>query len=188
MSQRILIVAGEVSGDLHASGLIKELLKIKPGLEFFGIGGGLMKASGVRLLYDVKQLSFMGFWEVLKHLKFVRQVRKEVLREVEAGFCQLAILVDYPGFNLRLADDLKKKNVTVVYYISPQIWAWGEGRIEKIKKCVEKMIVFFPFEKELYERHSVKVEFVGHPLLELAKPRLSREKFYEKLKVTGTEK
>ena len=188
MSKRILIVAGEVSGDLHAAGLIQEMLKLHPNLEFFGIGGEEMKKKGVRLLYHVDQLSFMGFWEVLKHLKFIRQVRRGLLQEVDSNNSKLAILVDYPGLNLKLAEDLKKRSLKVVYYISPQVWAWGEKRIQKIKKYVDKMIVFFPFEKELYEKHSIKVEFTGHPLLQLARPKLSRTEFYQRLNANGNQR
>lgn len=188
MSKRILIVAGEVSGDLHAAGLIQEMLKIDPNLEFFGIGGEEMGKRGVKLLYHVDQLSFMGFWEVLKHLEFIRQVRKSLMQEVDSKNPKLAILVDYPGLNLRLAEDLKKRSLKVAYYISPQVWAWGERRIQKIKKYVDKMIVFFPFEKELYEKHSIKVEFTGHPLLHLAQPKLSRAEFYQRLNANGNQR
>jgi lipid-A-disaccharide synthase len=188
MKKRILVVAGEVSGDLHAAGLIQELQKMTSDLEFFGIGGDKMKSCGVKSLFHINQLSVLGFWEVLKHLNFFRRVKNQLLAEVEASSCHLAILVDYPGFNLRLAADLKKRSIPIVYYISPQIWAWGEKRIEKIKKYVGKMIVFFPFEEELYRRHSVKVEFVGHPSLELAIPTLSRKQFCDLIGVNESEK
>lgn len=181
MTKRILVLAGEVSGDLHAAGLIKELQRLRPDLEFLGIGGEQMKACGVKLFYHINQLSFLGFWEVVKHLNFIRQVKKRLLAEMDSDPCHLAVLVDYPGFNLRLAEDLKKRSIPIIYYISPQIWAWGGKRIEKIKKLVEKMIVFFPFEEELYQKHSVNVEFVGHPLAELAKPRLGKREFLERL-------
>ncbi len=183
MSQRILISAGEVSGDRHAAGLIQELQRIKPGIEFFGLGGYEMKNLGVSILYRVDQLSFMGFWEILKHIKFIRKVKENLLKEVDRQPCKLAILVDYPGFNLRLAEELKKRGVTIIYYISPQVWAWGQKRIEKIKKLVDLMLVFFPFEEELYQKHAVNVRFVGHPLVQLAKPRLSQVEFFRTLSV-----
>ncbi|MCI0531336.1 MAG: lipid-A-disaccharide synthase [candidate division Zixibacteria bacterium] len=180
MKKRVLISAAEVSGDLHASGLMLELLKIDPRLEFFGLGGDKMAKAGCKLLYHAKQLSFMGFWEVLRNLNFIRRVRKNLLRELDSSPCRLGILVDYPGFNLKLAEELKKRNIPVIYYISPQIWAWGAGRMEKIKRLVEKVIVFFPFEKRLYDQHGVKSDFVGHPALEIARPSMSREEFFRK--------
>ena len=188
MKERILIVAGEVSGDLHAAGLISELKKIKPELEFFGIGGSQMQNQGVKILYHTDQMAFLGFWEVLRHLGFIRKVRQSLLEEIGRQPCRLAILVDYPGFNLRLAKDLKRRKIPVIYYISPQVWAWGGKRIEKIRRLVEHMIVFFPFEERLYSQNKVKVTFVGHPLVELAKPTLTREEFYRCLNAPSGEK
>ncbi len=183
-----MIVAGEVSGDLHAAGLISELKKIKPEIEFFGIGGSQMQNQGVKILYHTDQMAFLGFWEVLRHLGFIRQVRQDLLREIDRQPCRLAILVDYPGFNLRLAKDLKKRKIPVIYYISPQVWAWGRKRIGKIKQLVEHMIVFFPFEESLYCQNNVKVTFVGHPLVELAKPTLTRAEFYRSLNAPSEQK
>ncbi|OGC90472.1 MAG: lipid-A-disaccharide synthase [candidate division Zixibacteria bacterium RBG_16_48_11] len=188
MKERILIVAGEVSGDLHAAGLISALKKIKPELEFFGIGGSQMQNRGVKVLYHTDKMAFLGFWEVLRHLGFIRQVRRSLLEEIDGRPCRLAILVDYPGFNLRLANDLKKRKIPVIYYISPQVWAWGGKRIEKIRRLVEHMIVFFPFEESLYSQNKVKVNFVGHPLVELAKPTLTREEFYRSLNAPSEQK
>jgi lipid-A-disaccharide synthase len=188
VKERILIVAGEVSGDLHAAGLISELKKIKPEMEFFGIGGSQMQTQGVKILYHTDQMAFLGFWEVLRHLGFIRKVRQSLLEEIGRHSCRLAILVDYPGFNLRLAKDLKQRKIPVIYYISPQVWAWGGKRIEKIKRWVEHMIVFFPFEESLYFQNKVKVTFVGHPLVELAKPALTREEFYRSLQASSEQR
>lgn len=188
MKERILIVAGEVSGDLHAAGLISELKKIKPEHEVFGIGGSQMQNQGVKISYHTDKMAFLGFWEVLRHLGFIREVRRSLLKEIDRQPCRLAILVDYPGFNLRLAKDLKQRKIPVIYYISPQVWAWGRKRIEKIRRLVEHMIVFFPFEESLYSLNKVKVTFVGHPLVELAKPTLTREEFYRSLNAPSDQK
>jgi len=183
-----LIVAGEVSGDLHAAGLIAELKKTRPELEFFGIGGSQMQNQGVKILYHTDKMAFLGFWEVLRHLEFIRKVRRSLVKEIGRQPCRLAILVDYPGFNLRLAKDLKKRKIPVIYYISPQVWAWGRKRIGKIKQLVEHMLVFFPFEERLYSQNNVKVTWVGHPLVELAKPNLTREEFYRSLNAPSEQK
>lgn len=174
-SKKILIVSGEPSGDLHASNLVKELLSINPKLKFFGIGGSLSKKAGVDIVFDISKLALIGVIEVLKNISIVRRAYKALLERMDSERPDLAILVDYPGFNLRLARELKKRSVPTVYYISPQVWAWGMDRIGIIKKCVKKIIVFFKFEEGLYKRNGVDVEFVGHPLLDTVKTSLSRE-------------
>ena len=181
MKKTILIVAGEPSGDT-VGGLLSSELKIgRPDYDLFGLGGDNMDISGVDILYHIKQLAFLGFWEVLKHIPFIKEVEKKILEDVENRKPSLAILIDYPGFNLRLAKKLKKLGVPVMYYVSPQVWAWGEKRIEKIKQIVNKMVVVFDFEKELYKSHGMNVEWFGHPLLEIVKPQLSKDELYKKL-------
>lgn len=168
-TKRILIVAGEPSGDLHASNLVKELKKINSRLEFFGLGGRLSKEAGVEVISDIAELALIGAVEVLKKIFVVRRTYNGLLKRIDSTKVDLAILVDYPGFNLRLAKDLRKRSIPIVYYISPQVWAWGKGRIERIRECVKKIIVFFKFEEELYKPYGIDVEFVGHPLLDIAK-------------------
>lgn len=176
------MIAGEVSGDLHGSALISELKVLNPSLKVFGIGGERMKDSGMELVYDLNRMAFLGFTEVIKHIPFIKKVQREIVDLVKEKKIKLAVLIDYPGFNLSLAKKLKKLGVYLVYYISPQIWAWGAGRINKIKKLVDRMIVFFPFEKDIYDRNKVKTDFVGHPLMERIEQYkfLSRDEFYGK--------
>ncbi len=183
MKKKILIIAGEASGDLHAAGLIKELNKIDPEIETFGVGGGKMKEIGVELIYDIEKSSVMGFSGVLKNLNFFRKMMRAMLSCAEKRSPDLAILVDYPGFNLRFAQKLKKRNIPILYYISPQIWAWGGGRLKKIKQVVDKILVFFPFEEKIYEDAGVDAEFIGHPLLDLVKPTLSQDEYKRKMGV-----
>ncbi|HEX9917163.1 MAG TPA: lipid-A-disaccharide synthase [candidate division Zixibacteria bacterium] len=182
-SKEILIIAGEASGDLYGSSLVAELKKLNSEIDFFGMGGNQMKEQGVRLSFHIDQLGFMGIAEVLKNLRFIRQVGKKMVSLLDQRKPDLVILIDYPGFNLRFAKQIKKRRITLVYYISPQIWAWGGKRINKIKKYVDKMIVILPFEKEIYQKAKVDVEFVGHPLLDIVKPTLSQEDFKRKFDI-----
>ena len=179
-SKNILIVAGEPSGDLYASNLVKDLKEINPNLRFFGLGGALSKEAGVDVLFDIAKLALIGLLEVWKNIFTVGHVYKAVLRRVDAEKPDLAILVDYPGFNLRLAKELKARSIPVVYYISPQVWAWGRDRINIIKRCVTKILVFFKFEEELYKTCGVDAEFIGHPLLETVKVSSGRNEILKK--------
>jgi lipid-A-disaccharide synthase len=180
VSNSILIVAGESSGDNVGGLLCAEIKILRPELELFGLGGDRMDTSGVKLLYHTNQLSILGFWEVLKHLPFIREVERKLLEEIDRRKPSLAILIDYPGFNLRLAKKLKERKIPVMYYVSPQVWAWGKGRIAKIKRIVDKMVVVFQFEKEMYEKEGVKAEWYGHPLLEIVYPRQTKEEFQKR--------
>lgn len=182
MSKEILIIAGEASGDMHGALLVEELKKIDSGISITGIGGDKMRAAGMTLLYHIRSMSFLGFAEVIKHLPYIKKVRKDVVDYVVKNNIRTVVLIDYPGFNLNVAKKLKEIGVQVIYYISPQIWAWGSGRIKKIQKLVNKMLVIFRFEEEFYKKANVNVEFVGHPLLDhLAKYKfLEKAPFYEK--------
>ena len=167
--KRILIVAGEPSGDLHASNLIKNLRSIETNLHFLGIGGSLSKSEGVEIVYDISELAVIGATDVLKKIFSIRKAYNTLLERISKTRPDLAILIDYPGFNLRLARALKKRKIPILYYISPQVWAWGRNRIKTISECVDKMLVFFRFEEELYRKSGIDVEFVGHPLLDTVK-------------------
>ncbi len=182
MSESVLIIAGEASGDLHGAALIKELRKLDATLDFYGIGGNKMKDSGVELIYHSDRMSFLGFAEVLKHLPFIRKVQNQLIEEVRLRKTKFAILIDYPGFNLSIAKKLKNIGVEIFYYISPQVWAWGKGRVKKIKKLVNKMFVVFPFEENFYKEKGIDAEFVGHPLVrELSEYKfLSKEELIDK--------
>lgn len=175
-NKNILIIAGEVSGDLHAAALVKELNLLDNEIKMFGIGGDKMKEAQVEIICHLNKMAFMGFAEVVKHLPFIRKVKKEILNEVEIRNAKYAVLIDYPGFNLNIAKKLKAKGIDIIYYISPQIWAWGGGRIKKIRDLVKKMLVVFPFEEKLYKENNISAEFVGHPLIK----RVNEYKFLSK--------
>ena len=179
----ILIVAGEVSGDIQGAKLVVELKALSPGIKITGIGGDNMKAAGVDLLHHVREMSFLGFSEVIKHLPFIRRVLNELTHWIEINRPNAVVLIDYPGFNLKLAQRAKKLGCKVIYYISPQIWAWGKNRIKKIARFVDLMIVVFPFEEKLYKDYGVNVEFVGHPMLEGLDNTSTKEEFYKEHKL-----
>ena len=166
MTKNILVVAGEVSGDIHASNLIKNLKNIDSDLHFMGIGGDLMKKEGVELIYNMDNLSIIGVWEILFKLKYVRAAYRKVCEEIKRRRPVAAILIDYPGFNLTLAKHLKKNGIPVIYYITPQVWAWGKSRIKTIQKTVNKALVIFKFEEELFRQYGIDATFVGHPLMD----------------------
>lgn len=177
-SNSILIVAGEVSGDIQGGKLVKAIKELSPEIKIAGIGGDNMSSAGMELLRSVDEMSFLGFTEIIKHLPFVRKVMNELLKWIEIERPKIVLLIDYPGFNLRLAEKAKKLGCKIIYYISPQIWAWGKGRIKKIARVVDQMIVIFPFEEELYRNAGVAVEFVGHPILENLEVNSSKEDFF----------
>jgi lipid-A-disaccharide synthase len=181
--KNILIVAGEASSDLHAANLVEEVKKIYPQAEFFGLGGEKLKKAGVRIYFNLVELAVVGFFEVVKNLNKFRNIFRGILEEVDKVKPDLAILVDYPGFNLRLAKELKKRNIPVVYYISPQVWAWGKNRIKTIKEVVSLMVVLFKFEEELYRKHNIPVSFAGHPLLDIVKAKVSKQELYDRLRL-----
>ena len=160
------IIAGEASGDLHASNLMKELKLLDLNAKFRCWGGDLMKAQGADLVKHYRDLAFMGFTEVLINLPTILNNIKFCKKDIIDHKPDVLILVDYPGFNLRIAEYAKTAGIKVFYYISPQIWAWKQSRVHKIKKVVDKMFVILPFEKEFYQRFSYIVDFVGHPLLD----------------------
>lgn len=173
----VLIIAGEASGDVLGAGFVDEFLKIRPAIRFFGLGGDKMAAAGVDLQYHIRDLAFLGFWEVVKNISLIRKVEKQILDQVDKLNPALAVLIDYPGFNLRLARKLKKRNIKIFYYISPQIWAWGAGRIRKIKKHVDLMTTIFEFEKDIYEKAGVPVRWVGYPMIDKIKAGMNDSEF-----------
>ena len=165
-SKKLYIIAGEASGDLHGANLVKSLLQQDPMLMIRGWGGDLMKAAGVEVQKHIRDLAFMGFTEVLLNINQILSNFKSCKSDILQYKPDRVILIDYPGFNLRLAKWLKEQNIPVTYYISPQIWAWKENRIHTIKKVVDQMLVILPFEKSFYQKHGMQVEYVGHPLIE----------------------
>ncbi len=179
------MIAGEASGDLHGSHLVKEMLSLDPTLQFYGVGGEKMKNEGVELIADSKEMAVVGITEVLLKLKRIYQIYRKLKNSLTANSPSLVILIDYPDFNLRFAREAKKKNIPIVYYISPQVWAWRKGRIKKIGRLIKKMIVIFPFEKKIYEEAQIDVDFVGHPLLDSIRSQFSREEAFQQFSLTS---
>jgi lipid-A-disaccharide synthase len=164
---RYYIIAGEASGDLHGSNLIKELKKLDKHADIRCWGGDMMQQAGGDLVKHYRSLAFMGFIEVAMNLRTIFKNLKFCKDDIEAYKPDAIILIDYPGFNLRIAEWAKQKGFKVIYYISPQVWAWKENRVKKIKESVDKMLVILPFEKEFYKKWDYDVEYVGHPLVEV---------------------
>ncbi len=177
MSPKIMLIAGEASGDLHGAHLVKSIRSYLPEGRFYGIGGTHMRKEGVTLIRDISPLGVTGAWEVLAKLNTIRKVYFQVLHTLKTSRPDLLILIDYPDFNLRVARIAKKLKIPIVYYISPQVWAWRRNRIYLIARLVTKMIVIFPFEQELYQQAGVDVTWVGHPLIDRVKPELNKTEF-----------
>ena len=163
---KFYIIAGEASGDLHGSNLIKALKNQRPDSEFRGWGGDLMKKQGTKIVKHYKELAFMGFVEVIANLPTILKNITFCKEDILKFQPNVLILIDYPGFNLRIAKFAHKNNIKAHYYISPQLWAWKESRVHQIKRTVHKMYVILPFEKDFYKKYDFDVEFVGHPLLD----------------------
>lgn len=167
---RLLISCGEPSGELYAAELVAELRRRFDRLEVMGLGGDRLAAQNVRLLAHLNDLAVVGLVEVLSHLRHLKALFDSVVAEAERMRPEVAVLIDYPDFNLRLARKLKQRGIPVVYYVSPQLWAWRRGRIKDVKRDVAKMLVIFPFEEQIYRQAQVPVSFVGHPLVDHVKP------------------
>ena len=178
MLRRVMIIAGEASGDLHGAGVVRELKRRVPAVDVYGIGGDNMKREGMELVRHISAMSFMGFVEVLKNLPLIRAAEQELEGLLVSRTPDVLVLIDYPGFNLRFARRAKKHGVRVLYYISPQVWAWNRRRVKKMRRLVDKMKVVFPFEVEIYTGEGIDVEFVGHPLVESLRSLTTREEFF----------
>ncbi len=180
MVKRVMMIAGEASGDLHGSGVVRELRKIDDTIEVYGVGGDRMKREGMSLVYDIRELGFMGFFEVLRHIPFIRTMERTLEQLLKYKRPDVLVLIDYPGFNLRFAAIAKRYNVRIVYYISPQVWAWNRSRVKKMKALVDQMLVIFPFEVDFYREEGINAEFVGHPLMEVLESRLDMPNFVKR--------
>ena len=161
-----MLIAGEASGDMRAAGLAIALKTLNPSLKLSGIGGEYMRQAKVECFMDITQLAVIGIAEVVKNLSRIKKVFDQTLKQIDTTHPDCVILVDYPGFNLRLAKEIKKRGIKVIYFISPQVWAWREKRVLQIKKLVDRMIVLFPFEQNIYKKYGMKVDYVGHPLID----------------------
>jgi lipid-A-disaccharide synthase len=175
---RLLVSCGEPSGDLYAADLVRHLrARTEAPLDVFGLGGDRLQSEGARLLAHVRDLAVVGLFEVVSHLPHFRRIFRSLLTAVDQRRPDLAVLVDYPDFNLRLARALHARGIPVVYYVSPQVWAWRRHRLRAIRENVAHMIVIFPFEAKVYDDAGVPVTFVGHPLVDLVAPQRDRAGF-----------
>lgn len=181
-NKTIMIIAGEASGDMHGANLAREILKINPNVNFYGIGGNKLKAEGVELLANASEMAVVGLTEVVSKLGSILRIMNKMKRSLDERRPDLVILIDYPDFNLPLASAASKRGIKVFYYISPQVWAWRKGRIGQIKKTVNRMAVILPFEVETYGHEGFKADYVGHPLLDMVKLKYSKQ---ESRKVFG---
>lgn len=176
------LIAGEASGDLHGSNLVKQLRAQDPSADIRCWGGDLMQEAGATLVKHYRDLAFMGFVEVVKNLPTILQNMKFCKEDIQTWKPDVLVLIDYPGFNLRIAEWAKQQGFKVVYYISPQVWAWKENRVKKMKLCIDKMLCILPFEKNYYkDKWNWDVEYVGHPLVEVVEKKLTDDR----LQLTG---
>ncbi len=176
-----MIVVGEASGEAHAARVVTSLKQQDPDLHISGIGGDKLRQAGMSVTVDFAELAVMGLVEVLKRYRHLKKIFNQMVDKLATERPDLLVLVDYPGFNLKLAKEAKKLGIPVVYYISPKVWAWRKGRVKTIKRVVDKMLVLFPFEVPIYQQANVPVSCVGHPLVDAVKPTLSKSEAKEKL-------
>ncbi len=176
----IFISAGESSGDMHGAELAKNIIKTAPKTKLHGLGGDKMENVGVKLIYNMLEVAVVGLFEVTKNMPKFIKIFKSTVKYIKNLKPDLVVLIDNPGFNLRLAKKIKKYNIPIVYYISPQVWAWGGKRIKKIKTLIDKMLVVFKFEEKLYLQNNINCKFVGHPLLDLVKAKMKKNEFKQK--------
>jgi lipid-A-disaccharide synthase len=180
MMKKLVIIAGELSGETHGARLITNLRSLEPGLQITGIGGDRMVEAGMQTLFHIKEMAFLGLGEIIRHLPFIFKAYRRLLAHINECKPDAVILIDYPGFNLKIARAVKKMNIPVIYYISPQLWAWGKRRVKKIKRTVDLMLVLFPFEENFYKQYSINTRFTGHPLVDryyhVVKPKQTKSK------------
>lgn len=179
----LFIIAGEASGDLHGSLLLKQLCALRPSWSAFGIGGDKMQAAGLEKIVGIEDLAVIGFAGVVQKFFYFRRIFTQMKKLLTQRRPDAVLLIDYPGFNLRFAWEAKKLGFSVFYYIAPQIWAWWESRVQKLRECVDLLVPVFPFEEEYFQSHGVSVKRVGHPLLDIVKPEHDRTAFCASLSV-----
>jgi lipid-A-disaccharide synthase len=180
---RILISAGEASGEMYGAELITALRNRDPSLEFFGVGGERMRTAGCDTVIDTKDLAVVGITEIISHLRTIYGCFRRLIREADRRKPDLAVVIDSPAFNWRVARQMHQRNIPVVYYVCPQFWAWRQGRVRLLRKYIDKALVIFPFEEKFYRDRGVDAEFVGHPLAELSHPRIEREDYAGRYKL-----
>ncbi len=180
---KLMVIAGEASGDLHGGHVLKELKTLRPDLEVLGTGGKRIAEVGARLFYRVEDLAVIGFFEVAKRYGYFKSVFDSMVRKLDQEQPDVLFLVDYPGFNLKFSAEAKKRGIRVIYYIAPQVWAWKKKRIEKIKEWVDELIVLFPFEVDFFRKEGMEAHCFGHPLLDIVKPDCSKQEFFDQLQL-----
>lgn len=175
---KIMISVGEASGDMHGASVAGALKKIMPDIEIFGMGGRNMRAAGIDIVYDIADLGVIGLVEVLKNLRKLFRLRDALAALMDERKPDVLVVIDYPGFNMKLAKVAKRRGIPVVSYISPSVWAWGKGRAKEVAETVQKVAAIFPFEAKAYREAGADVAFVGHPLLDIVKPSMTKEEAY----------
>ncbi len=185
MEKKILIITGESSGDIHGAALSRSLIALKPDLQVFGVGGSEMKKSGVHILQDNNEMAVVGIFEIFWKIRLLYKIFKKIEYEIVSGKYSALVLIDYPTFNMMLAWVASKHGLPVFYFIAPQVWVWGRSRLKLLTRIVNKMFVILPFEKEIYEKAGMDVEFVGHPFIGEVKTVLDKDKAY---KIFGLDK
>ncbi len=178
-----MMIAGEASGDLHGASVVREIKRREPDAEIYGVGGDKMIHEGLKPIYHIRELGVMGFVEVLRHLPVIRAVMFTLEQIITLKRPDVLVLIDYPGFNLRFAAVAKKHGIKIVYYVSPQVWAWHRSRVKRMRDLVDMMLVLFPFEVDLYKAEGIDVEFVGHPLLESAVSQMDEKAFRKRFEL-----
>ena len=178
MTGPVLIVAGESSGERYGADLVRAFHKAHPGVAFFGIGGPRMAAEGVEIRFPMDRLAVMGVFEILSQVPRIRRIFRRLVREAAARRPAAAVLIDSPDFNLRLARKLKKAEIPVLYYVSPTVWAWRRGRLETVRKNVARMMLIFPFEREIYRSEGIPATYIGHPLVERVRAGFGRPELF----------
>lgn len=185
--KKIMMIAGEASGDLHGAALIMAIKEKEKNVEIFGVGGDRMRDSGMELFYHVKDLAFIGISEVIRHLAVFRRIFYTLLKEIDKRHPDILILIDYPGFNIRFGKKAKQKGMKVFYYIAPQVWAWHQSRAKKMAKFIDRMAVIFDFEEDFFKKYKIDTHFVGHPLLDSIKTKMDKDSFYKKYSLNNAD-
>ncbi len=186
--KKILIITGELSGEIHAANLIKEIKKVKKNVEFYGIGSSLLKKEGVTIIEDYRNISIIGFIEIFSKYFYIKKVLKKVYNFIKENIPDIIITVDFPGFNFRVAKYAKKFNIKLVYYIPPQIWAWHYSRIKFIKKYYDLVIPILPFEEKIYKKEKINVKYFGHPIIDNIKITERKSDVKKKYKIPSNKK
>jgi lipid-A-disaccharide synthase len=182
-NKRVMIIAGEASGDIYGAHLVMAIRELNPCIEFFGLGGPEMETVGVRVMYQLSAMAVVGMTEIIPKSRYIFRALRELKQLLHSTPPDLLILIDYPGFNLHLAKKAHSLGIPVLYYIPPQVWAWREGRVKKIAKRVDKVAVILPFEKKFYQRHGLETEYVGHPLLDISLPTMDKKRIKNNLHI-----